>query len=132
MTALSRFATLLGLPAHQAEDALYSERSARHVLSRRGFFGVSAAMVMGTAFCFVGGWREIEHERIMREVHEATTRYFNDLLSRPIVVPPGVNVECISSPDELLRDKRLTVRVTVQPLSWCHAQRLLSEGFEFA
>ena len=84
------------------------------------------------AYSFVGGWRETERERIMREAREVVERYFQERLSRPIVVPPGVNVECISSPDELLRDKRLTVRVTVQPLSWCHAQRLLSEGFEFA
>lgn len=52
MTALSRFARLLGLPAHQAEDALHSERAARHVLSRRSFFGVGATMVAGTAFGF--------------------------------------------------------------------------------
>ena len=53
MTALTRFARLLGLPDHQAEDALHSERAARHVLTRRSFFGVSAAMAAGTVFGFV-------------------------------------------------------------------------------
>ncbi len=52
MTALYRFARLLGIPSHQAEDALHSERAARHVLSRRSFFGVSAAMVAGAGFSF--------------------------------------------------------------------------------
>ena len=52
MTSLSRFARLLGLPAHQAEDALHSERAARAVLSRRSFFAASGAMAAGTGFAF--------------------------------------------------------------------------------
>lgn len=60
MTALSRFASLLSLPVHQAEDALHSERAARHALSRRGFFGVSAAMAAGTAFGFASPAKRVE------------------------------------------------------------------------
>lgn len=52
MTALSSFARLLGLPVHQAEDALYSERAARAVLSRRAFGAAVGALVCGTAFSF--------------------------------------------------------------------------------
>lgn len=52
MTSLSRFARLLGLPAHQAEDALHSERAARAVLTRRSFFAASGAMAAGSCFSF--------------------------------------------------------------------------------
>ena len=52
MTSLSRFARLLGLPAHQAEDALHSERAARAVLSRRSFFAAGGALAAGSAFSF--------------------------------------------------------------------------------
>lgn len=83
-------------------------------------------------YSFVGGWHETERERIMREVREVAERYVRERLSRPIVIPRGVNVECIGSPFEILKDKRLTMRVTIQPVSWDHARRLLSEGFEFA
>ena len=51
--ALSHFAALLGLPAHQAEDALYSERAARAVLSRRHLFAAGAALATGLVL--VGG-----------------------------------------------------------------------------
>ena len=50
--SLSRFAKLLGLPTHQAEDALHSERAARAVLSRRSFFAAGGALAAGTAFSF--------------------------------------------------------------------------------
>lgn len=49
---LRQFAKLLGLPVHQAEDALYSERSARAVLSRRSLFAAAGALAAGTAFSF--------------------------------------------------------------------------------
>lgn len=43
---------LLGIREDQAEDALRSERAARHALSRRSFFGTSALLAAGTAFSF--------------------------------------------------------------------------------
>ena len=49
-TILQRFARLLGVEERHAEDALHSERAAKHVLSRRSFFGVSAAMAGAAAF----------------------------------------------------------------------------------
>jgi len=52
VSGLSRFARLLGLPAHQAEDALHSERAASAVLSRRSLFAASGAMAAGSCFSF--------------------------------------------------------------------------------
>ncbi len=52
MSALARFAKLLGLPSHQAEDAMHSERAARAVLSRRSFFAASGALAAASAFSF--------------------------------------------------------------------------------
>lgn len=52
MKALQRFATMLGIGEHQAEDALHSERAARAVLSRRNLFAAGAAMAAGSAFSF--------------------------------------------------------------------------------
>lgn len=48
MQALHTFAALLGLPRHLAEDALYSERAARALLSRRGLFIGTAALACGS------------------------------------------------------------------------------------
>ncbi len=48
--ALRQFARLLGLSDDLAEDALHSERAARHVVSRRTFFGVAGAMATGLVF----------------------------------------------------------------------------------
>lgn len=50
MSALDTFAKLLGLPRHQAEDALYSESAAHAVLSRRSFFAASAALATSTVY----------------------------------------------------------------------------------
>ena len=47
---LKKFASLLGLEEELAEAALHSEGAARHVLSRRAFFGVQAAMASGIVF----------------------------------------------------------------------------------
>jgi hypothetical protein len=63
MRALHRFASLLGLPVHQAEDALYSDRAAKAVLSRRNFFAASGALAAGTVFVpsaklYVDPWAE--------------------------------------------------------------------------
>lgn len=48
MTILSTFARLIGIPERLAEDALHSERAARHTLSRRGMMGALAAMAAGS------------------------------------------------------------------------------------
>jgi hypothetical protein len=53
MSALFRFAQLLGVQPHQAEDALHSERAARAVLSRRSLFAAGAALAAGSVL--VGG-----------------------------------------------------------------------------
>ena len=49
---LDRFARLLGIRIDQAEDALHSERGAKHVVSRRDFFGAAGALTAGTVFSF--------------------------------------------------------------------------------
>lgn len=51
---LDRFAKLLGIRHDQAEDALHSERAAKHVVSRRAFFGAGAALATGAIFSFPG------------------------------------------------------------------------------
>lgn len=48
MTILATFARLIGIPERLAEDALHSERAARHTLSRRGMMGALAAMAAGS------------------------------------------------------------------------------------
>jgi hypothetical protein len=47
MTILATFASIVGVPTRLAEDALHSERAARHTLSRRGMMGALAAMAVG-------------------------------------------------------------------------------------
>lgn len=49
-SALKEFAKLLHLPERHAEDALHSERAAKHTISRRSFFGTSAAMAGAAVF----------------------------------------------------------------------------------
>ena len=50
---LDRFAKLLGIRPDQAEEALRSERAAKHVVSRRSFFGAAAALSAGaTVYAF--------------------------------------------------------------------------------
>ena len=51
-TIWQRLSGMLGIREDQAEDALHSERAANLVLSRRSFFGVSGALIAGTAFAF--------------------------------------------------------------------------------
>lgn len=48
LTILATFARLIGVPTRLAEDALHSERAARHTLSRRGMMGALAAMAAGS------------------------------------------------------------------------------------
>lgn len=50
--SLAYFASLLRLRPVDAEPALYSERVAKLVLSRRGFVGASAALAASTQFSF--------------------------------------------------------------------------------
>lgn len=45
---LDALARLLGLSRTDAEASLYSERAARHVLTRRSVFGLAGAMCAGT------------------------------------------------------------------------------------
>jgi hypothetical protein len=52
LKALQTLARMLGVPQHQAEDALHSERAARAVISRRNLFAAGAAMVGASAFSF--------------------------------------------------------------------------------
>lgn len=52
MSALQKFARMLGLGDDQAEDALRSESAARAVLSRRNLFAAGAALAAGSAFSF--------------------------------------------------------------------------------
>lgn len=53
MKALATLAKMLGVPAHQAEDALHSERAARAVLTRRSLFAAAGALAAGSVL--VGG-----------------------------------------------------------------------------
>lgn len=49
---LDALCKLLGIREDQAEDALKSERAARHALSRRSFFGAAGMLTTGTVFSF--------------------------------------------------------------------------------
>lgn len=49
---IGALAKLLGLSRTQTEESLYSERAARHVLSRRSAIGLGAAMAAGSLFKF--------------------------------------------------------------------------------
>lgn len=49
---LDKFAKLLGIHRDQADDALRSERVAKHVIGRRSFFGAAAALASGAVFSF--------------------------------------------------------------------------------
>jgi hypothetical protein len=50
--ALGAFARAIGVAKHQAEDALYSERSARAAFSRRSLLAGGAALAGSRAFSF--------------------------------------------------------------------------------
>ncbi len=50
MSYLQRFARMLGIGEHQAEDALQSESAARVAIGRRDFIAAGAALAVGTAF----------------------------------------------------------------------------------
>jgi hypothetical protein len=69
--------------------------------------------------------RETERERLIRQLRDA-------VLGSPIVVPRGYNVEVIHATGPSSRDKLLTLRLSIQPLSWAHAMKLRSQGFEWA
>ncbi len=49
---LKTFAKMIGVPEHQAEDALHSERAARATLTRRNLFAAGAALAAGSVFSF--------------------------------------------------------------------------------
>jgi len=46
------FAKMIGVPEHQAEDALRSERAARATLTRRNLFAGGAALAANSVFSF--------------------------------------------------------------------------------
>jgi hypothetical protein len=52
LKALQVLARMLGVPQHQAEDALHSERAARAVLSRRNLLAAGAALAAGATWSF--------------------------------------------------------------------------------
>jgi hypothetical protein len=52
MTWRQTFAKMIGVPEHQAEDALHSERAAHATLTRRNLFAGGAALAAGSAFSF--------------------------------------------------------------------------------
>jgi len=52
MTWRQTFAKMIGVPEHQAEDALHSERAARATLTRRNLFAGGAALAAGSVFSF--------------------------------------------------------------------------------
>lgn len=62
-TMMEKFAALLGIRSDQSEDALRSERAAKHVVSRRSFFGVAAALAGGTLFSFGAAPMVEEHRQ---------------------------------------------------------------------
>lgn len=48
MSALSQLANMLGVAPRLAEDAMYSERAAHAVLTRRNLFAAAGAMTAGS------------------------------------------------------------------------------------
>lgn len=83
---LDKFAKLLGIRTDQAEDALHSERAAKHVVSRRSFFGASAALTAGTVFSFAV---EAEEKKIEVAVPEAAKMFLAPYGCTSILVSAG-------------------------------------------
>ncbi len=52
ISPLARFARMLRIPIHQAEDAIRNERAARAVLTRRNLLVAGAALAAGSVFSF--------------------------------------------------------------------------------
>ncbi len=93
MGALDTFAKLLGLPRHQAEDALHSERAAKAVLSRRSFFAAGAALAAGTVYApscelYVNPWAEAQEFMMNYEdMFDAMGRVMGAIGRRPKEAP---------------------------------------------
>lgn len=51
-TIWQRFAKMLGIEERHAEDALHSERVAKHVVSRRSFIGAAGVLAGASLFSF--------------------------------------------------------------------------------
>jgi hypothetical protein len=78
---LDVFCKLLGIRQDQAEDALKSERVARHALSRRTLFGASAMLATGAVFSFAAPVAEHSpFQDVWREPRGSTLANFNALL----------------------------------------------------
>lgn len=72
---------LLGIREDQAEDALKSERAARHALSRRSFFGAAGMLTAGTVFSFGGSVAEHSpFQDVWREPSGSSLTTFDALL----------------------------------------------------
>lgn len=68
---LDRFAKLLGVRPDQAEDALHSERAAKHILTRRSFLGAGAMLTGGVLFSLPGVAEGVSAEPIAAIVSPA-------------------------------------------------------------
>ena len=84
-TIWQRFASMLGIEERHAEDALHSERVARHV-TRRGFLGAAGALAGASLFSFASvGDAEVaelkrEFDGVMRKPSGSTLTRFDALL----------------------------------------------------
>lgn len=98
MSALDSLAKLIGVRRHQAEDALYSERAARAVLSRRDLFAAGGALAAGSAFSFALPPREL-HPMIrclldvVAETNVQTMKNLAWLTQLPFVIASGGQTE---------------------------------------
>lgn len=78
-TIWQRFANLLGIEERHAEDALYSERVAKHVVSRRSFLGAAGALAGAAVFAFPAPAQD-EAKRIgsgLKNIQELMKRQFS-------------------------------------------------------
>ena len=96
---LDRFAKLLGIRPDQAEEALRSERAAKHVVSRRSFFGAAGALATGAIFSFGGV--------VAEDAYEVR------LVSYPMLVSPTPHVVTFDS-----ALKRIYTDTAVESLFW--------------
>ena len=92
-TIWQRFAKMLGIEERHAEDALHSERVAKHVVSRRSFIGAAGALAGASLFSFasVGDAEAAELKRefdaIVRKPHGSTLTQFDAMLKERYSAP---------------------------------------------
>lgn len=127
MNALTTLAKMLGIPSHQAEDALHSESAARAVLSRRNLFAAGAAMAAGSLL--VGG------PLPLRVFHDGNTWYaahswadYRDKLREDIGLPDGIDDDRYGTVAEMLEgsyEELLTRQVKV---CWDPVEKEISDN----